>query len=75
MSRVDRKELSNPQISALREICSGAAGWTTLIASCYSSHVLVSYTSSKLLSLSDLGFFLNFYFTESQNSRVVWKGP
>lgn len=75
VSRVDRKELSNPQISALGEICSGAAGWTTLITSCYSDHVLVSYISSKLLSLSDLGIFFYLYFIESQNSKVVWKGP
>lgn len=68
VSREDRKEPSHPQISALGEICPQAAagghrapramtaGWKTLITSCYSGHFLVSYISSKLLSLSHLGF-------------------
>lgn len=82
MSRMDRKELGHPQISGPGEICSGAAAeghrapWTrtTLGTSCHSGHFVVSYTPSKLLSLSDLGFFY-LYFTESQNYRTVWKGP
>lgn len=36
---------------------------------------VTSWSPTHPPSSSDLGFFLNFYFIESQNSRVVWKGP
>lgn len=63
MPRVDRKELNHPQISAPGEICSRAERTQSptgkdSCTSCHSGHLVISYTSSKLLSLSDLGFFL-----------------